>query len=276
MSDMSSPSAAEVSASSPAEPCPVCGTSTENVEFVCEVQPYVGKHQRGMRCLGCGLLRFPENVGRFEVRPGAGCERDLRSFRNANDERPGREFHMAQMGVEMLGRDDARVVFFGAGLNTDWQWLQRAHPEIRVTLVDLENLQGVSHFEEISQATPADIVVASEVIEHFADPVEHFQSLFRLLKDDGILICSSNIYDGTDIRRHMYPFVPGHVAYWTPLSLIQMAANARCFVDFRTPEIGLTRGGPRKKYILFYRQAETAFRVSLYFGTRMFAPSEPL
>ena len=276
MSDTSLLPAAELPASPSSEPCPVCAGPTESAEFVCEVRPYMGKNQRGIRCLGCGLLRFPENVGHFEVQPSPGCESDLRSFRNANDERPGREFHMAQMGLEMLDRADARVIFFGAGLNTDWQWLQRVHPRVRTTLVDLENLQGVPNFEEISRATPADVVVASEVIEHFSDPVAHLQSLFRLLEDDGILICSSNIYDGTDIRRHMYPFVPGHVAYWTPLSLIQMAAGARCFVDFRTPEIGLTRGGPRKKYILFYRRAETAFRVSLYFGTRMFAPSEPL
>lgn len=266
--------ATEAVASPADERCQVCAGEIEAVEFVCEVNPYVGRHLRGLRCSGCGLLRFPENVADFVAVSSTGMERELRNLRNANSERPGREFRMAQMGIEILDRPDAAVTFFGAGVNTDWQWLQRSYPQSRTTLVDLENLQAVPNFEAISDARPADIVIASEVIEHFGEPVAHFQSLLRLLKDDGILICSSNIYDGTDIRRHMYPFVPGHVVYWTPLALIQVAASARCFVDFRVPEIALTRGGPRKKYILFYRHAETAFRVSLYFGTRMFAPSE--
>lgn len=255
------------------EPCVICHQATLPIEVTCAVDPYKGKQQRGSCCQGCGMLRFPENTGGFAIH-ATGCEGELRSLRNANSERPGREFHMAQMGLEILNRPDLQVSFFGAGLNTDWQWVERIHPTVRTKLVDLENLQAMPNFEPITEATPSDIVVASEVIEHFEEPVAHFQSLLRLLKDDGLLICSSNIYDGTDISRHMYPFVPGHVAYWTPLALIQVAASAGCFVDFRTPEIGLGRGGPRKKYILFYRSPEIAYRVALYFGTHMFAPSE--
>ena len=223
----------------------------------------------------CGLIRYPENLGGFSKKVSKETlEGNLRNLRNATDERPGREFFMAEMGMEIVSKHNASVSFFGSGLNTDHLWLKRKYPEITTKLVDLENMQEAENFEAIPVATPSDVVVASEVIEHFTEPVEHFKSLLRLVKDDGILICSSNIYDGTDVSMHQYPFVPGHVAYWTPLALIKLASDMGCFVDFRTPAVGLTRGGPRKKYIIFYKSTQNMFRTSLYFGTHMHAPSE--
>lgn len=258
-----------------ARPCVVCGTQTEVIEIGCEVKPYVGKRQPGLFCPLCGMLQFPENTEDYvKVVETDASESGLKDLRNATDERPGREFHMAQMALEILNRPDITISFFGAGLNTDWKWVQKVHPEVGTKLVDLRNLQGHPRYESITEAKPSDIIIASEVIEHFERPVEHFESLFRLLKDDSLLICSTNVYDGTDIGKHVYPFVPGHVAYWTPMALLKVAASAGLFVDFRTPEIALSRAGPRKKYVLFYRSAEMAYRVALYFGTHMFAPSE--
>lgn len=255
--------------------CPVCGGHEDIVSHTCRVKPFKEKTMRGYQCRSCGLIRYPANLGGFsKVVSRESLEGNLRNLRNATDERAGREFYMAEMGMEILGKHNASVSFFGSGLNTDHHWLKRKYPEITTKLVDLENMQEADNFEPIPQATPSDVVVASEVIEHFTQPVEHFKSLLRLLKDDGILICSSNIYDGTDISLHQYPFVPGHVAYWTPLALIKLASDMGCFVDFRTPEVGLTRGGPRKKYVIFYRSTQNVFRTSLYFGTHMHAPSE--
>lgn len=254
--------------------CPICDGEEDVISNTCHVAPYKDKTMLGYQCRGCGFIRHPDNLGQYKKVVTGHSEGLLRSLRNATDERPGREFYMAEMGMEILGNPNVSVSFFGSGLNTDHLWVKRTYPETTTKLVDLENMQEVENFETIPEATPSDVVIASEVIEHFTEPADHFKSLLRLLKPDGILICSSNIYDGTDIGYHQYPFVPGHVAYWTPLSLIKMASDNGCFVDFRTPEIGLTRGGPRKKYIIFYRSTEMLFRISLYFGRHMHAPSE--
>ncbi len=255
--------------------CPVCGGEEDVVSHTCRIKPFKDKTMRGHQCRSCGLIRYPENLGGFSKKVSKETlEGNLRNLRNATDERPGREFFMAEMGMEIVSKHNASVSFFGSGLNTDHLWLKRKYPEITTKLVDLENMQEAENFEAIPVATPSDVVVASEVIEHFTEPVEHFKSLLRLVNDDGILICSSNIYDGTDISMHQYPFVAGHVAYWTPLALIKLASDMGCFVDFRTPAVGLTRGGPRKKYIIFYKSTQNMFRTSLYFGTHMHAPSE--
>ncbi len=256
-------------------PCPVCGAEVKTQTYECAVAPYVGKVLAVHRCTGCDFIQLPENIGGFsKVVSTTTLEGSLRHLRNANNDRPGREFYMADMGIEMLGLDAPSVTFFGSGLNTDHLWLAGKYPEAKTKLVDLENMQGLDSFESIADATPSDVVVASEVIEHFEEPLAHFKSLIRLIKPNGLLICSTNVFDGTDIRLHQYPFVPGHVAYWSPLALIKVATDLGCFVDFRTPEIGMHRGGPRKKYVIFYRNIETLFRISHYFGTHVLAPSE--
>jgi len=230
----------------------------------------------GTQCIGCDLLRFPENTASYlNVLENSEQERRLQERRNANAERPGREFHMAQMCIETLTRFNASVSFFGAGINTDWQWLQRAYPEVQTKLVDLENMQSVPNFETIADATPSDIVVASEVIEHFEEPLAHFESLLRLVKDDGILICGTNLYKGKDISHDFYPFTPGHVTYWTPYALAYVGMQKGFFVDFRTPELYAAKGGATKRYILFFRNPETIYRLGVYFGNHMHAPSEP-
>ena len=256
-------------------PCPVCQADVTADTYECEVAPFKGKVLTGYRCSGCDFVHLPGNLGVFpkeiDTRSGEGL---WRSLRNGNDQRPGREFYMAEMGMEILGLAQPSVTFFGAGLNVDHRWLTDKHPNATTKLVDLENMQGLENFETIEHATQSDVIVASEVIEHFEQPLAHFRSLIRLIKPHGLLICSSNVYDGTNINRHQYAFNPGHVAYWSSLALIKVATDLGCFLDFRTPEIGMGRGGPRKKYIIFYRNIELLFRISNYFGTHRLAPSE--
>ncbi len=259
------------------EKCFVCGGEELCIEHTCRVKPYMGKTLRGWHCQSCGLVRFPENSARYaDVISSSPSQEYFQRLRNAAGDQPGREFYMAEMGMRILGRSDGRISLFGSGLNKDYLLIGSRYPGAEVKLVDIENLQGVENYESIEDATPSDLIVASEVIEHFSDPVPNFRSLLGLLKTDGILLCSSNIYDGGDISRQLYPFVPGHVAYWTPLSLVKIASDHGCFVDFRTPEMALTRGGPRKRYIIFYRTTEVFFRVSAYFGVIMHAPSEKI
>ncbi|MFX6098582.1 hypothetical protein ABTF38_09965, partial [Acinetobacter baumannii] len=143
--------------------CPVCGGEVDVRRHVCAVSPYQGKVMDGHHCLSCGLVRFPDNQGDYvEVQLDGASEKALCKLRNASDERPGREFHMAEMGLEILGRQEAAVTHFGSGLNTDWQWVRRGYPQVRTKLVDLRNRQDVADFETIEEATPSDIVIASE------------------------------------------------------------------------------------------------------------------
>ncbi len=260
-----------------ADSCVICHKPVIEEQVVCRVQPYQGKQMRAIRCLDCGFLRFPENVGSFaEQLCSNESEEMYKELRNGNAARPGREFHMAGMGIEILNRNGVEVSFFGAGMNIDYQWVERIYPGTRTKLVDLENMQNASNFELLENATPSDVVVASEVIEHFDQPRENFETLFRLVKENGILICGTNLYDGGDVTLYNYPFVVGHSAHWTAMALMHVATEAGFFIDFRTPAIAARRAGPHKKYILFYRDTAALLGISLFFGRNMYAPSEPV
>lgn len=258
-----------------AESCVVCGHPTAVEKQTCQYAPYKGKTLLISRCRHCGLIRLPTNVGRFakEINPQT-LDGELRGLRNATDARPGREFHMAQMAIDIIQDHACEISFFGSGTNRDWQWVQRQHPRLKIKLVDLENMQDVAHFEPVSQATPSRIVIVSEVIEHFEEPAAHFKHLLGLLPDDGIMICSTNIYDGGNVSAHTYPFIEGHVAYWTPLALGITAVDNGCLVDFRMPQVAFDRGWPRKRYVIFSRSVEVMLRSHLYFGDHPSAPSE--
>ena len=172
--------------------CPVCDAEVKTHAYECAVAPYKGKVLKGYRCTGCDFVQMPENIGGFsKVVSNATLEGSLRNFRNANDERPGREFYMAEMGMDIVGVEAPSVTFFGSGLNTDHRWVKSKYPKATTKLVDLENMQGLDSFETIAEATPSDVIVASEVIEHVADRALFAASLVALVRPGGVLVLTT-------------------------------------------------------------------------------------
>jgi hypothetical protein len=97
--------------------------------------------------------------------------------------------------------------------------------------------------------------------------------LFRLLKPDGLLVCSTNVYDGGNLNRHKYLFIKGHTSYYSPEALLHLARRNKVFVDFRLPAVS-SRLGPRKRYVLFSKSVTRMQDVAAYFGSHAYAPSE--
>ncbi|MGI9530822.1 class I SAM-dependent methyltransferase [Lutimonas sp.] len=57
-----------------------------------------------------------------------------------------------------------------------------------------------------------DFIVACEVIEHFYDPIKEFETLYKLLKPEGKLICKTHPYSfGIDFDTWYYKNDPSHV-----------------------------------------------------------------
>jgi len=191
--------------------CPICRGAFLSRNFNCIVKPYIGKTQHGFQCDNCGFIGFPENNQSYDFQlQSSENENNYKTLRNGNSLRPGREYYMAKMCLNFFTKPNKDITFFGSGLNTDYKWIDNEFKSTRTKLVDLANTQNATNFETISGASKSDIIIACEVIEHFANPTADFSNLFHLLKPNGILVCSTNIYDGTDISKQQYPFVPGH------------------------------------------------------------------
>jgi len=224
-------------------------------------------------CSNCGFVRnLTNSKSKYEGKASLDEIPGGSGIRTGTHQRPGREFHMAKMAVDILGHDDVEVLVYGAGRSFDNYHIERLKQVRGVAIGDIINLRDDAEFVDANN--PASrrfpIVIASEVVEHFREPREDFLKLFRLVERHGLLVCGTNIYNGGNLSRDPYIFFQDHTAYYTPSSLYRIARDAGYHIDFRAP--GLSR--MRKKYVLLTKSRQVLDRAACYFGDRMFAPSE--
>jgi SAM-dependent methyltransferase len=222
------------------------------------------------RCLDCGyvaILRTDESIWKEKT------SLDHSSGRVGTAERVGREFHMGKLAADILGRDGLSVLVYGAGGNMDNLHIEQLDQVKRVAIGDIMKLRDDAEFIDLTRPARErfDIVVASEVVEHFRDPRADFERLFGYVADDGLIIASTNIHAGNDLARDGYIFYPDHTSYYSPRSLRMLANDAGYHLDFRTPLLGPRM---RKRYIFFARSQDLLEDVACYFGTEVYAPSE--
>ena len=256
--------------------CLLCGSdSVISQNIICKTGTYKNVSKNFDICPQCSFIRVAGNVTTY-MEQLASNEQEQRYcvLRNAGSGKHGREYFMATMCMEIFGKRNCSITFFGAGLNTDYRAIEEQFSEVQTKLADLENLQNASNFEHISNTSPSDIVIACEVLEHFNNPTLDMPRLINTMKPNGLICTSTNVYDGSSIAMHEYPFVEGHCAYWSPLALAYAAEKHNCHVDFRLPYIALRRGGPRKRYIFFFKDPLIGTKIKLYFGSHALAPSE--
>lgn len=263
--------------------CPACQQKLLAPEEIscralCEEQ---GRRVRFLRCPSCNLVIAPENTYDFQ------SEGDFQQDNRPNEHRgrigthqwPGREFAMGCMGKEILERSGlpcSNILIYGAGLSTDHERLAETFSEIQVKITDLQNFQNASNFVEPESGERFDLVIACEVIEHFTDIPNDFVKLLSRVQPSGLGIMSTNVSDDSDIAEMQYPFFPGHTAYYSGRSLISIAKGMHdhLHVDFRVPLASLAQLGPRKRYVLMYRNHLIEEGIADYFSRHHMAPSE--
>ena len=206
-----------------------------------------------------------ESVKRFRLTPRVGTA-----------EHQGREFHMARMGIDILHRQGLDVMVFGAGRSLDYRHIAKL-PQVRsVVMSDVVDLGVDADFINITKGTNRrfDLIIACEVVEHFPDPLKEFPRLLELVARNGLLACSTNIYDGKNVAPHTYLYGRGHVSYYSPHAIRLISRRSRMLFDFRVPAIVTGTAGPRKRYVLFSRSSKVMQDVAEYFGNHTYAPSE--
>lgn len=225
-------------------------------------------------CRVCGHVGNPDNV--HDYRNFKQLDKLPMRARVGTADRKGREFHMARMATEIMGRSDLDVLVYGAGRSFDNRHIG-ALPGVRdVAVADVMKLRDDAEFIDINKPASKQfpLVIACEVVEHFLNPAVEFPALFAHVAKGGLLVCSTNVYDGSDMGKHKYIFTPGHTSYYTPEALIHLARSNGYHLDFRAPLVATGYGGPRKRYLFFSKDASQLTNVSAYFGRHLFAPSE--
>jgi hypothetical protein len=253
--------------------CRVCG-SAKVVDRVVSAA-FDSKQVRVMVCRECGHVAMPENL--FDYSTITSETQFELANRVGTEAVPGREFAMTTMAIDILRRSGLKVLMYGVGRSLDNIHVQELSRVSRVAIGDVMNFRDDAEFVDITKPATErfDIVVASEVIEHFVYPTEEFPRLLGYLADDGMLVCSTNVYDGGRLERHRYIFLRGHTSYYSPNSLRVIARQNQVLMDFRVPVAATGKVGPRKRYVLMSRSQAVMDSVCDYFGSNMFAPSEP-
>lgn len=252
----------------PDQQCKVCGS--EDVEG-----RRITHHKNAARvasirrCAQCGFVAI--------LRPGAGNYRNLTTTeelpvfsRAGNLEAPGREFYMSRMGLQILGRKNRDVLIYGVGSSQDNHHVAELPRAGTVSIGDIMAVRDDAPFVDLNQPAQRqyDLVIASEVVEHFRNPRPDFSRMFEYVADDGLLVCGTNINDGHPLRRIGYIFFPDHTSYYSPHSLHLVAQAEGWLMDFRPVN------ATRKRYVMFTRSQEVMAKVALYFATHPVAPSE--
>lgn len=71
-----------------------------------------------------------------------------------------------------------------------------------------------------------DFIFASEVVEHFQEPQKEWELLGGLLKDDGILVVGTSLWDDVpDLSRWSYVMDPTHVSFYSRKSFLWISKN---------------------------------------------------
>jgi Methyltransferase domain len=254
------------------ERCLVCGSSKlkqKTIKYakdgtVCEV----------LICGRCGHVGNPGNV--HDYRNFKKLEKLPFRARVGTETYKGREFHIAKMATEIMGRSDLTVLVYGAGRSFDNQHIGALKQVKDVAVADVMKLRDDAEFIDINEPATKQfsLVIASEVLEHFLDPSEELPKLLDYVEKGGLLVCSTNIYDGSDLEKHKYIFIPGHTSYYTPEALIYLAQSNGYHIDFRVPLVATGYGGPRKRYVFITKDAAMLADIACYFGKHMYAPSE--
>ncbi|GAA4721806.1 methyltransferase domain-containing protein [Nocardioides conyzicola] len=225
-------------------------------------------------CRRCGYVAIDELPNDLYRGKSSVDELPPPTSRMGTEDRTGREFEMARMALDILGRRKPQdVLVYGAGRSLDNLHIQRLPGVGEVAIADIMKVRDDAPFVDPNEpgARRFPIVIASEVVEHFRDPWPDFATMARVVGPRGLLVCGTNVHSGRPrLQRHRYLFYPDHTSYYSAESLRQIATRLGFHIDFRLPE-GL---GTRKRYVLLSRSPEVLARAATYFGRVGLAPSE--
>lgn len=256
----------------PGDGCLVCGSARslpESVTF--KNKPNLVRSVSV--CSGCGYVSI-EELSQDRYRGKTSMDELPSGTRIGTEDKVGREFRMAEMAVDILGRSDLEVLVYGIGRSLDNRHIAALKQVRNVAIGDIMKIRDDAEFHDANHPARKQfpVVVASEVIEHFRSPHEDFAKLFQFVSRDGLLVCGTNVYDGGDLTRDRYIYWPDHTSYYTPAALLEIAKANRFYVDFRTPKLAGEQG--RKRYVLFTKSPAVTESIAMYFGTHAVAPSE--
>lgn len=251
--------------------CRACDfPAVREIEITTKIKSGIGNTAMVVQCDNCGFVYNEKNTHAF-VKPSdywAGSD-PKKYLRVGDGVRRGREYGMTKMAIDIIGIKKPSILIFGAGVSQDHDLLRSEGLDVWIN--DFVNIQKSKFFIELDSDRQFDIVICSEVIEHFEDPIADFKSLLKFVKDEGLCISGTNMSDGIDLAKLAYVWTPGHCSYWSGSAI--RAVSRRLEVGFDIRATAMKTVSPRKRYIFQSRGFDMS-RVAAWFGGHRYGWSE--
>lgn len=231
--------------------CPVCSSAGE-LPPVETVERY-----RVLRCAGCGLgFSSPMTPGddRYyagHFSPESYWRWDFTHFLQHRPKPGGRLLELGCHTGHFLSRARAKG-YRVAGLDINPRALDFA--QTHYGLGDLREAD-FHRLDRVKVGEPFDVVVAFQVVEHMADPVEFLRQLSRFLAPGGVLIVTTPNAERWTLRfgRESWDYPPHHLTRWTEASLSRALEAAGWKVDRidtqATDDLATARGYVESAYL---------------------------
>lgn len=234
--------------------CPICGGDAAHVG---EVAASSGRPARAFGvCDSCGAVRLAPPA--LPVKANV-----VKAARLGSKERYGRDLAMAAMACAIIGRDQLDVLWWEPGASAD-----------AARIEGLPSVAAVHRWEHGTAAPAVDVIVGQEVMQCQPDPAGALRDACLALREDGLVVLSTDLYDGSDPHGIGYLRSPAHRLMWSFEAVERVVGPLGLTVDCRLPEIAVSRGLARKRYLLLTRSETVRRRTRRFFGAVVSAPSE--
>jgi len=243
--------------------CPICRQKDQTlfriyVNHGKEDSTTLGVHDVFI-CKTCQFLQNPGNSSK-DLNPV-----DYTAKRLGTSKNTGREYLFTKEAATIFEKLMLNILVYGAGVSLDYTHIRQLDFVNSCWIADLENYSNDNLFIDVKtdklKMPQFDIVIASEVIEHFEDPISHFSNLLNFVDNDGICVCGSNFVGGMPVSRLEYPYFKGHVCMWSESS-IQRIAKIK---GFKAIIFLSSVGGSRKRIIVMTKSENKYLKLLLKF-----------
>ena len=189
-----------------------------------------------------------------------------------------REYFLSQMCIRDLSA--RRILLYGTGNTKTLESLLTQGVDAygcdysQELIVDRKNKFGEERFFHPDEMPKIlfDAIVAVEVVEHFDSPFDQIGNLMRCLTRRGVLTGTTDFWDRSDIRNHIYIKSDLHIAYWSNKSLTTAANifgyNSKLFElicpGSVKPDEKFKLLWPRKRVFFLYPDTHKEYFIDLY------------
>lgn len=243
--------------------CPVCGSTCSEKQIIkTENQESVSGLCHLFECDNCHFVNFPSNTTK-NLNPIS----DRSGVRAGSIDKPGREYFIFEAIKKYIFYDKKiSVCIYGSGLSCDHHHIRKHDMVSECKITDLQNYQQSDFFID-NPGKKFDLVIASEVIEHFENPEKNFNHLLSFVSDSGLLFIGTNIHvPNSKLDNLKYPFFLGHCSYWSPESLDLLVSR----YDYKLFFMNTSFGGPKKRAIFIFKDENILKNIVLLTGKKQF------